>query len=211
MIRSISGWSMAALFAALVTMPAATAQAQQNNKNANRLVVPVNGAATDAVTKAAVGNVAGSYAISEFKIVEGKLVAVGTLTATVTDATGKVVRTFVAATSVPVNNGGSRVAKKAVELAPVGGSCDTDASAEVSTAQLGSCDILSLVLGPLDLNLLGLQINLNQVVRDITAQTGAGNLLGNLLCAITGLLDAGSLGQQVVNLLNQLIAILGAL
>ena len=210
MIRSISGWSMAALIAALVTMPAVTAQAQQNNKNANRLVVPVNGAAIDAVTKAAVGTVAGNYAISEFKIVEGKLVAVGTVTATVTDATGKVVRTFVSAASVPVNNGGSRVAKKAVEVAPVGGSCDTDAS-EVSTAQLGSCDILSLVLGPLHLDLLGLQIDLNQVVLDITAQTGAGNLLGNLLCAITGLLDAGSLGVQVVTLLNQLIGILGAL
>ena len=84
-------------------------------------------------------------------------------------------------------------------------------SAAVGAAAIGSCDILSLVLGPLHLDLLGLQIDLNQVVLDITAQTGAGNLLGNLLCAITGLLDAGSLGQQVVNLLNQLIGVLGAL
>ena len=41
--------------------------------------------------------------------------------------------------------------------------------------------------------------------------TGSCDLLGNLLCAITGLLDAGSLGQQVVNLLNQLVGILGSL
>ena len=44
---------------------------------------------------------------------------------------------------------------------------------------------------PLDLDLLGLQVHLDRVVLDIVAQTGAGNLLGNLLCAVTGLLDGG--------------------
>jgi hypothetical protein len=69
----------------------------------------------------------------------------------------------------------------------------------------GSCDILHLDLGPLALNLLGLRVDLSQVVLDITAETGAGNLLGNLLCAVTGLLDSpGGLAR----LLNQ---ILGAL
>ena len=72
------------------------------------------------------------------------------------------------------------------------------------------CDILNLVLGPLHLDLLGLVIDLNQVILTITATTGAGDLLGNLLCAITGLLDAGSLGAQLVNLLNQLVGILAA-
>ena len=38
-----------------------------------------------------------------------------------------------------------------------------------------TCDILNLVLGPLDLNLRGLEIHLNQVVLDIVAVTGAGN------------------------------------
>jgi hypothetical protein len=37
----------------------------------------------------------------------------------------------------------------------------------------GTCDILNLTLGPLDLNLLGLRVQ----------------LLGNLLCAAAGLLD----------------------
>ena len=46
-----------------------------------------------------------------------------------------------------------------------------------------SCNILNLVLGPLDLNLLGLRIQLNRVVLDITGEPGPGNLLGNLpLC-----------------------------
>ena len=78
-------------------------------------------------------------------------------------------------------------------------------------ANAAACDILNLVLGPLDLNILGLRIQLNRVVLDITAVPGAGNLLGNLLCAVAGLLDgtplAGLLGQLQA-LLNQ---ILGAL
>jgi hypothetical protein len=77
-----------------------------------------------------------------------------------------------------------------------------------TAASSGSCQILHLVLGPLDLNLLGLQIHLNQVVLDITAQQGPGNLLGNLLCAIAGLLDNGST-TALAQLLNQLLALLG--
>ena len=75
-----------------------------------------------------------------------------------------------------------------------------------------SCEILNLTLGPLDLNLLGLAVHLNQVVLNITAVPGAGNLLGNLLCSVANLLNGGgplsTLLNSVANLLNQ---ILGAL
>jgi hypothetical protein len=68
------------------------------------------------------------------------------------------------------------------------------------------------VLGPLDLNLLGLAVHLNTVVLDITAIPGAGNLLGNLLCAVAGLLDGASLPLgQIGALLNQILALLGLL
>lgn len=83
--------------------------------------------------------------------------------------------------------------------------------ASTSSQGMAACDILHLVLGPLDLNLLGLKVHLDKVVLDIVAATGAGNLLGNLLCAITGLLDGGPLAGllgQLTALLNQ---ILGAL
>ena len=63
-----------------------------------------------------------------------------------------------------------------------------------AAARMAACDILNLVLGPLDLDLLGLLIHLNRVVLDIVAVAGAGNLLGNLLCAVAGLLDGGPLG-----------------
>ena len=68
-----------------------------------------------------------------------------------------------------------------------------------------------LVLGPLDLDLLGLQVHLDKVVLNIVAQSGAGKLLGNLLCAVAGLLDGGLNGLlgRITNLLNRILAQLG--
>ncbi len=72
----------------------------------------------------------------------------------------------------------------------------------------GSCEILNLVLGPLSLNLLGLQVNLNQVVLNITAQAGPGNLLGNLLCAVANLLNRGGPLTGLAGLLNNILRVL---
>ena len=83
--------------------------------------------------------------------------------------------------------------------------------ASARTAQSrATCDILHLVLGPLDLDLLGLQVHLDRVVLDIVAVSGAGNLLGNLLCAVTGLLDGGLGGQlgRLVRLLDRILDVL---
>jgi len=87
---------------------------------------------------------------------------------------------------------------------------DVTSGAATSGVTAASCDILNLVLGPLDLNILGLEVHLNQVVLDIVATSGTGNLLGNLLCAVAGLLDGGPLGQ-IAGLLNQILAILNGL
>jgi hypothetical protein len=80
-----------------------------------------------------------------------------------------------------------------------------------SVSSVAACDILNLVLGPLHLDILGLVIDLNRVVLNIVAVAGAGNLLGNLLCAVVGLLDGGPLGgllTQLTDLLNQILAAL---
>jgi hypothetical protein len=85
-------------------------------------------------------------------------------------------------------------------------------SLAVSAQAAAACDILNLVLGPLDLNVLGLEVHLNQVVLDIIATPGPGQLLGNLLCAVAGLLDGGPLAGllgQLVSLLNQILDQLG--
>jgi hypothetical protein len=85
-----------------------------------------------------------------------------------------------------------------------------------------TCQVLHLVLGPINLNLLGLRVTLgggaaaNQpIVLDITAQQGGG-LLGDLLCGLTNSLS-GTLGQlqgqlqQLAATLNSLISLLGGL
>jgi hypothetical protein len=71
----------------------------------------------------------------------------------------------------------------------------------------GDCTILSLDLGPLDLELLGLNVFLKEVVLDITGSTGAGNLLGNLLCAVANLGSSGlsNLANSIVSALNNLL------
>jgi hypothetical protein len=53
----------------------------------------------------------------------------------------------------------------------------------------GVCDVLDLNLGPLDLDVLGLVVNLSEVTLNIDADPGPGNLLGNLLCAVANLLN----------------------
>jgi hypothetical protein len=73
-----------------------------------------------------------------------------------------------------------------------------------------TCPILSLTLGPLHLNVLGLVIDLNQVNLNVTAQGGAGNLLGNLLCDVANLLNSGgplsTILTGIANDLNQILA-----
>jgi hypothetical protein len=74
-----------------------------------------------------------------------------------------------------------------------------------------SCPILDLQLGPLDLDLLGLRVQLSQIDLDITAEPGPGNLLGNLLCAVASLLDGVDLSSLLGDLLQQLLDALSGL
>ena len=68
-----------------------------------------------------------------------------------------------------------------------------------------TCQILHLDLGPLNLNLLGLNVDLSRIVLDITAESGAGNLLGNLLCGVANLLNDPT---GLSRLLNSILDIL---
>jgi len=76
-----------------------------------------------------------------------------------------------------------------------------------------TCQVLSLSLGPLDLNLLGLRVELNDcaagpVTVDITAIPGGG-LLGDLLCGLSG--GGSGLSTAFQRLLFQISLLLGAL
>lgn len=95
-------------------------------------------------------------------------------------------------------------------VAAANGAPVADGGANRAAARAATCDVLNLDLGPLDLDLLGLQVSLNEVILKIVAVSGAGNLLGNLLCAVTGLLDGGLPGLlgEISNILNSILAIL---
>ncbi|HKG24102.1 MAG TPA: hypothetical protein VKB09_00555 [Thermomicrobiales bacterium] len=94
-------------------------------------------------------------------------------------------------------------------LTTAAGSEDIVATLIGATQQ--ECDILHLDLGPLFLDVLGLQVDLSEIVLDITAVPGPGNLLGNLLCAVVHLLDGNASGNAIANLLNRLFDLLGLL
>ena len=75
-----------------------------------------------------------------------------------------------------------------------------------------TCSILDLSIGPIDLDLLGLVVHVDEINITIDAQSGPGNLLGNLLCAVAHLLDGNPLADvlnQIVGLLNRIIDLLG--
>jgi hypothetical protein len=130
------------------------------------------------VTVDPTGTFEGVLEITEFIVQEGQVLAVGTLTGTLTDAEGAV-------TDIVV-----------------------DVVLPLITVQ-GTCQILHLELGPLDLDLLGVVVHLDQVVLDISATAGPGKLLGNLLCTVAHLLDSNALPQAIVNLLNIILGLLG--
>ena len=145
------------------------------------------------------GTFNGTFDLSRFALDEKKnLVAVGVLKGTVTQA-GKNLGTVVQTLSIPVTDPPRTLST------PLTDQVQTLSIPEADQQQL-TCPILHLNLGPLDLNLLGLLVHLDIVVLDLSAEPGAGNLLGNLLCAVVGLLNGPA--QGLVNTLNQ---ILGAL
>jgi hypothetical protein len=146
---------------------------------------------------------AGKYKVIKFVDRNGHLKTVGRLSGTLTKKSGAT-KAVSERVRMPVNMKATRAANTPAALPTT--------SATASTSAV-SCDVLHLVLGPLDLDLLGLVVHLDKVVLDITAVPGAGALLGNLLCAVLGLLDGtgvGGLSGILTNLLNAILGILQA-
>jgi hypothetical protein len=69
------------------------------------------------------------------------------------------------------------------------------------------CPILDLDIGRIHLDLLGLVVNLAPVHLNIDAVSGAGALLGNLLCALVGILDTTP-SAGLADVLNNLLSLL---
>jgi hypothetical protein len=165
--------SIALLVAVMTTFAFGPAVAVQAAPPVPALSVPVTGTFTD--TMGGTGTFVGSVALQSFKVVNGALVAVGTLTGTLTDSLGNVVGTVTQSITLPVSN--------------------------ISA----TCEILHLELGPLDLNLLGLMVHLDKVVLDITAQQGGGllgDLLCSLADLLSGNATLNSIARLLNNILR---------
>jgi hypothetical protein len=128
------------------------------------------------------GKFAGTFTPTKFSVVNGVLDATGLVKGTMTDANGSTLGTVSQTATIPVDR---TAAPDAI-----------------------GCNVLNLTLGPLNLNLLGLVVTLNQVHLTITAVPGAGNLLGNLLCAVANLLNGTGSLSAIAALLSQILALL---
>lgn len=164
-----------------------TASAQQGPARLTQ-VVPLSGAAKIGKT------FKGTYTIDRFIAKGGKLYSVGTVK-------GKL--------------GNKKVRKDEVRLpATVANASGAAHASQLPLPPLppgNPCAILALNLGPINLNLLGLVVRTNEIQLRIDAVQAPGNLLGNLLCAITGILNpsgvAGTPPNQLAQILNALLAL----
>src|SRR5215203_2301492 len=170
-LTSVAAGSAAAIHTAGKggTSRAVSAAAGTVGKNdLGRMTSTVKGKTSDG------GTLGGSFTPLKFKNRDGVLSAKGVLDGVIKHADG---------------SKSKFTAIRWLEVKKINGQRLAGANAVSGAQTAAACDILNLVLGPLDLNLLGLEVHLKQVVLDIVAVAGAGNLLGNLLCAVAGLLD----------------------
>ncbi|HSK32139.1 MAG TPA: hypothetical protein VK903_01515 [Propionicimonas sp.] len=193
--RSLNGLIAVVLALSMTMFGAAVSTASATHKNPHRLHDTAKNVKVKSFIygKTASGkNVRGVFIPRQFKTVGDRLYAQGRLK-------GKIVRP-----------GKDRHFVKRGVMLPV--QSVNGQSAVPSAARV--CPVLNLVLGPLDLDLLGLVVHLDRVVLRIVAQSGAGQLLGNLLCGVAGLLDGGPLAgllSQLQSLLNRILGIVGPL
>ncbi|HEU4327131.1 MAG TPA: hypothetical protein VFS21_28585 [Roseiflexaceae bacterium] len=173
--------AIACVFALAPTRASATPAEEQFFNN-----VPVSGTLSDG------GNFDGEVTITRFDYdsIFGLTVS-GTLLGTLTKGDGTVVENY----------------QKEFYLADAA-LTNPDASADGGFQALATCDILNLDIGAINLNLLGLVLDLSPINLDLTAVSGAGNLLGNLLCGLTGLLDPLGFLNILVGTLDQLLGLL---
>jgi hypothetical protein len=138
----------------------------------------------------------GTYGIQRFVDSHGKAYAVGTLKG---------------------NLAGHHITRYGVKMpANLTNKPSGSSSSSARAAQTGGCQILNLTLGPINLSLLGLNVSLfggtatNQtpITLNVSGTTGSGDLLGNLLCGVSNLLNSGGNLSALQGDVQQLVAVL---
>ena len=123
------------------------------------------------------------------------MAAVGILTLSLTDPASNAARTIVTQVAMPVSRAGGEAAPPAEPAAPP------------ANAQAQACEALSLTLGAVDLEILGMTVRLDQVNLDLVPRSSA--RLGMLLCGATSVIDNGAGPAEQMNILNTLLDAVG--
>jgi hypothetical protein len=168
--------------ASAATSPGSANSAATTASAAKSITSAVTGTFTNAD---GAGTFSGTFTPASFSVVNGVLEATGLLKGALTDANGTSLGNVSQTTTLPVTTTGAAGAAAPAALA---------------------CNVLNLVLGPLNLNLLGLVVTLNEVHLNITAVPGS--LLGDLLCDVANLLNGGGALSGLATLLNEILAAL---
>jgi len=121
--------------------------------------IPVTGTFVDANGP---GKFVGTLNIDSFATQNGHLVALGTVSGTMTDALGRATAVPAQSVTVPVN--------------------------DVQQAEQGGCQIVHLDMGATSLTVLGIEVILSPLKIDVNL----GGLLGTILCPLLGVLGGGA-------------------
>ena len=145
---------------------------------------------------------AGTWVLSEFVVEGDTIYAVGQLTGDVMNKSGKVTNSLNETVALPV-----------IEATPDPATGSINGTRALQAVP-DTCSVLRLVLGPIDLSLLGLNIFIGgleggPLLIDINATPGGG-LLGDLLCGLAGGPPTGPLGE-IANALNGLVEAINGL
>jgi hypothetical protein len=198
------------LTAATGAAPAAAPAAAPPPKPRAVLTLPATG------TFAAGGEFNGTISINRFERRGNAIVAIGFVAGVLSRGSVTLGTTVAGELAIPVHvsSGGISIARDRVPAAaPAHGkllrvalSPDMSSSAVFRPVQAETCPVLNIALGPLTVDLLGVQVALSPVTLDLTGVVGTP--LGDLVCSASDLLGQVA---AVVNLLNSVLGLVTGL
>ena len=158
------------------------------------------------------GEFAGTITVNRFELRDNQIVAVGLVTGVLKRGGQTLGSAVVGQVTWPVavRVGGQLLAggpaRGAGTPTPIAWSPDTRSTFGIRRVQAEVCQVVDIALGPVNIDVLGLQIALSPVTFNLSGVTGTP--LGDLVCAVSDLL--GNVAG-LVNLLNSVLGLLTGL
>lgn len=181
---------------ASLLLPFGTIRTAEAQTRAGTLQLPVTGKAAGG------GTFSGTLSLERFAERDGKVVAIGLISGTLTEAGGDQRTGLTGPVELPVTASQAGASPAIRNQRGAEGSLDRPVIRYVQE----TCGILHLEIGGVAVNLLGVMVTLDPIVLDLSGD--AGGALGNLVCQALELLN-NVVG--LVGILNQLLGLLGGL